>query len=164
MKQTNTLILVFIVTIVLMSSCSTVNRSMKTPNYHIEFYKTDFDYSKQVVAEATSVRVFGIDWQRLLKWETGQLSSDMFNNAGQSIELSGNIIATPFVGVISAVIPVVGNNLKGKVGAYALHNLMQKNPGYDVVIYPQYETDFFIIPILYSKKTVKVTARLGKIK
>ena len=51
----------------ILSSCSVSNHSMKTPNYHIEFYKSDFEYSRQVTAEATSVRVLGIDWTRLFK-------------------------------------------------------------------------------------------------
>ncbi len=60
--------------------------------------------------------------------------------------------------------PVIGDYGKGKVNSYALYNLMQQNPGYDVVIYPQYETKKFIVPLIYSKRTVKVTARLGRIK
>ena len=49
----------------------------------------------------------------------------------------------------------------------ALYELMQKNKGYDVVIYPQVEVERHA-PILgldlYSKTTYKVTARLGKLK
>jgi len=41
---------------------------------------------------------------------------------------------------------------------------MKKNPGYDVVLYPQFETKKFVIPFIYSKTKVKATARLGKIK
>ena len=67
-------------------------------------------------------------------------------------------------GGLSATIPVIGNYGKGKVSSYALYNLMQENPGYDIVIYPQYEVKRFIIPVFYAKRTAKVTARLGKIK
>ena len=148
----------------LMSSCSISNHSMKSPNYHIEFYKADFDYSPQVMSEAISVRILGVDWQRLFKWESGQINSDQFADKTQNIAISGNIIADPIVGAISTVIPVLGDYGKGKVSSYALYNLMKDNPGYDVVIYPQYETKKLIIPIFYSKRTVKVTARLGKIK
>ena len=49
----------------------------------------------------------------------------------------------------------------------ALYDMMQKNQGYDVVIYPQVEIHRHA-PILgtdlYSKTTYKVTARLGKLK
>ncbi len=156
--------LLIIAAIIVLQGCSVSSRSMKTPNYHIEFYKNDFEYSQQVSAEATSVRILCIDWQRFLNWETGNISSDRFRDDSQNVMVSGNIIADPVVGVVSAIIPVVGDYGKGKVSAYALHHLMQENPGYDVVIYPQYETQRFFVPLFYSKRTVTVTARLGKIK
>lgn len=148
----------------ILSSCSVSNHSMKTPNYHIEFYKSDFEYSRQVTAEATSVRVLGIDWNRLFKWETGQISSDRFDQQTQNITVGGNVVTETVAGAFSAVIPVLGDHGKGRVSSYALYNLMKENPGYDVVIYPQFESKKFIFPIFYSKRVVKVTARLGKIK
>lgn len=147
-----------------MGSCSISNQSMKSPNYHIEFYKTDFEYSEQLTAEATSVRILMIDWKRLLRWKTGDLSSDRFNNTKPNISVSGNLVLDYYVAGVNALIPVLGDYGKGKVSNYALYNLMQDNPGYDIVIYPQYETKRFIIPVFYSKRTVKVRARLGKIK
>lgn len=49
----------------------------------------------------------------------------------------------------------------------ALYDMMQKNKGYDVVIYPQVEVHRHA-PIfgtdLYSTTTYKVTARMGKLK
>jgi hypothetical protein len=146
-----------------LSSCSVSNYSMKYPNYHIEFYKADFDYSQQLMAEATSIRILGIDWQRLLKWESGQIDSDRFEDKSPGTVISGHIFADPIIGVISTVIPVLGDRGKGRISSYALYNLMVNNPGYDVVIYPQYETRRFIIPIVYSKRTAKVTARLGRL-
>lgn len=63
-------------------------------------------------------------------------------------------------------IPSIGTFVAGGAN-YALYNLMQKNSGYDVVIYPQVEA-YRHAPILgtdlYSKTTYKVTARLGKLK
>ena len=145
------------------TGCSITSRTMKTPNYHIEFYKTDFDYSPQVSAEATSVKILMIDWKRLFGWETGDLSSDRFQSS-QNIAISGNVVANPVIGAVSAVIPVLGDYGKGKVSNYALYNLMQENPGYDVVIYPQYEAKKFVVPFFFSKTKVEVKARLGKIK
>lgn len=150
--------------LLLMSSCSITNKSMKTPNYHVEFYKTDFEYSEQVMASATSVRVLGIDWKRIFKWDVGMLESDRFYEIPQQIEINSNVVANPVVGAVSAIIPVMGDYGKGKVSNYALHQLMVDNPGYDLVIYPQYEMHKFWIPIFYSKTTVEVRARLGKIK
>jgi hypothetical protein len=148
----------------LLCSCSISNQSMKTPNYHIEFYKTDFEYSNQVTAEATSVRILMIDWQRLFKWDIGNLDSDIQNSQSQNIVLSSNVVADHVVSGFSSVIPVLGDFEKGQVSTYALYKLMKENPGYDVVIYPQYEVKKFVIPLFYSKRTAKVTARLGKIK
>lgn len=145
-------------------SCSVSNHSMKYPNYHIEFYKADFEYSPQVTAEAKSVRVLGIDWKRLFNWETGSLHSDRFDSPSQNIVINGAYQVDQIVGAVSAVVPVLGDYQKGKVSSYALFRLMQENPGYDVVIYPQYESRKFIVPLFYSKRTVTVTARLGRIK
>ena len=147
MKRKHVHLFIFLGLIGLISSCSVSQRTMKTPNYHVEFYKGDFEYSQQVTAEATSVRILGIDWSRLFNMKMGQVEND-----------------GPLTQYVPFGVPVVGDYGKGVVSSYALYNLMQENPGYDVVIYPQYESENFIIPIFYSIKTVKVTARLGKIK
>jgi len=152
--------------IFLMSSCSITNQSMKMPNHYIEFYKADFEYSKQVTAEATSVRILGIDWARLFKWESGEIEGEVQNkvNINTSAFLSDLELIDNLTGGLATSIPVIGNYAKGKISSYALYNLMQENPGYDIVIYPQYEVKRFIVPVFYSKRTAKVTARLGKIK
>ena len=126
-----------------MSSCHTYTHSMKTPNSYVEYHAEDFTLSDQVTGEATVVRVIGIDWKHLFGTkEIGETAS-----VGTTV---------PFVGM---AIPTGAN--------YALYNMMQKNPGYDVVIYPQVET-YRHAPVLgtdiYSKTTYKVTARLGKLK
>ena len=63
-------------------------------------------------------------------------------------------------------IPSIGSLISGGAN-YALYDMMQKNPGYDVVIYPQVESHRHA-PVLgtdiYSKTTYKATARLGKLK
>lgn len=145
------------------AGCSVSSHTMKSPNYHIEFYKSDFDYSPQLTAEASSVKILMIDWKRIFGWKTGELNSDRFQSATQDISVSGNIVANPVLGAVSAVIPILGDYGKGKVSNYALYNLMNENPGYDVVVYPQYETKKFVFPLFYSKTKVQVTARLAKI-
>ena len=146
------------------SSCSISSRTMKTPNYHIEFYKSDFEYSPQVSAQAKSTRILMIDWNRIFEWKNGELSSDRFQNTFMDTNATASGLINPIAGTVSSVIPVVGDNRKGRVSSYALFNLMTENPGYDVVIYPQYEAKKFVFPFFYSKTTVIVTARLGKIK
>ena len=164
-KQVYFIALLFCVTI---SSCSVSNISMKQPNNHIEFYKNDFDYSPQVTGEATSVKVLMIDWERLFSWKSADVSGETTNgtqvNQPINVSVVSQFVTDPVAGVISAVIPVLGDYGKGEVSNFALYDMMKKNPGYDVVLYPQYETKKFVIPFLYSKTTVKATARLGKIK
>jgi len=147
-----------------MTSCSISNMAMKQPNNHIEFYKGDFEYSPQVTGEATSVKILMIDWIRLFSWKSGDVNGESVPKQSANITLGSQILVDPVVGVISAVIPVLGDFGKGEVSNYALYDMMKKNPGYDVVLYPQYETKKFVIPFIYSKTTVKATARLGKIK
>ena len=137
------LLLVCAIAVLFLGSCNTYTHSMKTPNAYVEYHAEDFNLSDQVTGEATVVRVLGIDWQHLFGTkEIGETSS-----VGTTI---------PYIGM---TIPTGSN--------YALYNLMQKNPGYDVVIYPQVETHRHA-PVLgtdiYSKTTFKVTARLGKLK
>lgn len=137
------------IAIIALSSCTTVNKTMREPNTRVELTKGDFTLSEQVSAEAKTTKVIGIDWSRLFKKNMGTVEG-----GGLSISV--------------ASIPVIGNIVADKTANYALHELMQKNTGYDVVFYPQYET-VVSKPILgigfFSKiTTVKVTARLAKLK
>ena len=137
---------------------------MKQPNNHIEFYKDDFEYSAQVSGEATSVKILMIDWNRLFNWKTAEVSGGNDQPLPATTNITLPIDLGTSVGLLSASIPVLGESAKGAVSNYALYDMMQKNPGYDVVLYPQYETKKFVIPFFYSKTTVKATARLGRIK
>jgi hypothetical protein len=131
------------IAVLFMTSCHTYRHSMREPNATVEYHAEDFDLSGQVVGNATVTRVLCIDWEHLF-----------------GVTESAN---TPSFGT---VIPVVGIRLDDGAN-YALFDMMKKNPGYDVVIYPQVEAHRFA-PVLgtdiYSKTTYKVTARLGKLK
>jgi hypothetical protein len=137
------LLLVCGIAALFMTSCHTYRHSMKEPNAYVEYHADDFTLSDAVTGEATVTRVIGIDWVHLFGTK----------EIGESASV-GTII--PYVGM---AIPDGAN--------YALYKLMQKNPGYDVVIYPQVESHRYA-PVLgtdiYSKTTYKVTARLGKLK
>ena len=137
------LLLICGIAVLFMASCNTYTHSMKGPNANVEFHAADFDLSGAVTGEATVTRVLCIDWHHTFGTEEIGLTSDV-----------GTVV--PYIGL---TIPSGAN--------YALYNLMKKNPGYDVVIYPQVETHRHA-PILgtdlYSKTTYKVTARLGKLK
>ena len=127
----------------LLASCNVYRHNVKEAQAYVQYHAADFDLSGQVTGEATVVRVIGIDWEHLF----GDKES----------------ATTPDFGTM---IPVIGTRIENGAN-YALFNMMKKNPGYDVVIYPQVEAHRHA-PILgtdiYSKTTYKVTARLGKLK
>ena len=134
------------------SSCTTINKSMREPNNRVQFSKSDFTLSDQVSGEASSTKILNIDWARLFMKKTGTLES----GAAASSLLS------------LASLPVVGGFISGdKTVNYALYEMMQANPGYDVIFYPTYEVKV-VKPILglgFLIRTthVKSTARLGKL-
>lgn len=140
-------LLLTLLTSLFLTSCSSVNQSMREPNSRLELVKSDFSLSEQVSATASTTTILGIDFKRLFNKKTGTVE-------GSSVSLSS--------------IPVIGNAFTDKTSSYALYELMQKNPNYDVVLYPQYETKV-IRPILgigfiFQKSTVKATARLAQLK
>lgn len=129
------------------ASCNTYRYSMRDANTNVELHAADFNLSGQVTGEATIVKVLGIDWIRLFGDQ-------------KSGRVDGN--------VMNIAIPVVGDLLNPMAGTeYALYDMMKKNPGYDAVFYPQFYLEKHA-PILgtdiYSKTTVRATARLGKLK
>ena len=116
-------------------------KTMKTPNNYVEFKKDDFSFSEQVVGVGTQTRVLGIDWHHLFAFKTATIKTDAF-----SIPIIGNL-------------PIVSSE------AFAIWDLMEKNgAGYDVVFYPQYETQTKGVPFIFQKSTTTVKARLAKIK
>lgn len=141
--------MIFSFVIVSLTSCNLTNRTMREPNVRVDLNKSDFILSDQLSAEAKTTKIFGIDFNRLFTKEMGSVSRD----GSFSINY--------------ALIPVIGSYFSYDLTAnYALYELMSKNPGYDVVFYPQYETKI-VKPIginLITITTVKTTARLGKLK
>ena len=140
------LLLICGIAVLFMASCNTYTHSMREPNAYVELYANDFDLSAPVTGEAVVTKIIGIDWQHLFGTvETGE-TNEMVD--------------------LGTVVPYLGNVIPSGAN-YALYNMMKKNPGYDVVIYPQVETHRHA-PVLgtdlYSKTTYKVTARLGKLK
>lgn len=133
-----------------LSSCTTMSKTMKEPNVRVDLNKSDFVLSEQVSAETSSTKIIGIDFSRLFLKKQGEVE----------------VNSVSFVNI--ANIPVVGNLISDRTSSYALYELMQNNPGYDVVFYPQYEIKvvkpFLGIGFLTKTTYVKVTARLGKLK
>ncbi len=135
-----------------LSGCINIHRTTREPNTLVELEKKDFTFSPQVTGQSRVVQIFGIDFQRLFMKKTQSVNKDGFG---------GGVL-----GVNLASIPVVGNVFMNKPAAYALYDMMEKNPGYDVVFYPQYETVFrrpLGLGLFYRITEVKVTARLAKL-
>jgi len=134
-------LLILIAVAIMFTSCTIKSHSMKTPNNYVEFKKDDFEFSKQVSGEATQVKICGIDFARLFEQKLGE------------VDVAG-----------AMQIPIIGSFIATKVNLYALYNIMKDNPGYDVVFYPQFETEKTGFPFFFTTTKVKVTARLAKIK
>ncbi len=135
---------------IFLTSCTNINKSMREPSTRLNLEKKDFTLSDQVTGEATSTKIIGIDWARLFLKKTGTHMND--NGGGLPFSL--------------ASIPVLGGFIVDGTAGYALHDMMDKNPGYDVVLYPQYETTVkrpIGLGFIYKVTTVKATARLGKL-
>ncbi len=145
MKKISVL-LICAVCAMMFASCNVYNHTMKDPNAHVELYAADFELSGPVTGEATVTKIVMIDWERIFGTsKTG------------TVEGGPNAFS----------IPVIGAYLQSHGADYAIYDMMQKNPGYDVVFYPQVEMHKSA-PILgtdiFSTTTYKVTARLGKLK
>ena len=150
MKKFNlSALLIMLAATLLITSCTSTNKMMREPNVRVELQRDDFVLSEQVTAEASSTKIIGIDWSRLFNVKTGNIEK------GSSIKIKFSMV------------PVVGTMMAGQTANFALYELMEANPGYDVVYYPQYETVTekpLGVGIIYNIQTVTVKARLGKLK
>lgn len=146
---TSTRLLLLTAITICFSACTTLNRTMPDPNVRVELKKDDFILSEQVTASAYTSRVIGIDFKRTFTLDT---------------TVVGKGYRVPSL----ADIPVIGNIMTDRTAEYALWQLMQDNPGYDVIFYPQYEVHvrkpILGMGFLYKRTTVKTTAVLGKLK
>jgi|SaaInl25SG_5_DNA_1037380.scaffolds.fasta_scaffold24995_1 hypothetical protein len=124
-----------------MQSCASVQKSIREPNSLVEFSADDFDFSPQVSAEARVTTLLGILTFSNAKRRSGEVDR-------------GVPSALPVVGLLSTV---------SRAQSGALYNLLEANPGYDVVFYPQF-TKTYKPGLLLRRETVEVKARLGKLK
>lgn len=118
------------------TSCSTTLKTIQEPQVRFELNSGDYVLSEQVVGEATITRILNVDWARLFTNRLGRINAPVY---GMSI------------------IPNLDD-------MYAIYDLLEKNPGYDFVMCPQFTGKAEGIQGLYVKTTVKVVARLGKLK
>ena len=134
------------------TNCTNINKTMREPNTRVNLEKKDFTLSDQVTGEATTTQILGIDFQRL------------FNKKGGAVNKDGALSGP--LGINLASIPVIGGVIINPTASYALHDIMEKHTGYDVVFYPQYEVTVkrpIGLGFIYKITTVKATTRLGKL-
>jgi hypothetical protein len=141
---------------------------MKESNYQIFLSKSDISYTEHKTGEAEQTKVFGIDWNRLFgKYNLGGLNTLPSEPFADNSTFQGS---TSFVGgvngnsnVVSQITNIVGLSTNtNKIENFALHDLISKNPGYDMIMFPQFEVQkqWFLIG---SKSKVIVKARMAKI-
>ncbi len=139
----------------LTSACTSMAHTMREPNSRLELEKSDFTLSGQVSGEATTTRILGIDFSRLFGANMG---------ASEGGVTSANPLA--MLQMTAGSLPVIGSVAFDRTQSYALYELMAANPGYDVILYPQFETRVerpIGLGFIYKITTVKAMARLGKL-
>lgn len=128
---------ILVLVVLFASSCSSTYRTMREPNVRFELTGHDYILSDEAVSgEATVVYVFGIDWAHLFNSKTADFDAPIFG---------------------------LTDMIKG-AETYAIYDMMQKNPGYDFVMYPQITKKASGFPFIYKKVDVEVKARMGKLK
>ena len=120
-------------------SCSSTQRSIKEPNATIRFDKEEFDYSPQLSASATSTKILGIDWHHLFN-----------RNAAITARAQSTFL--------------YGTAPSSQTESLALYEIIQQNPSYDFIVYPQYQVKKVSpagLGLFYKKIEVTATARLA---
>ncbi len=145
---------------------------MREANYQLWLHHEDLDLSERVSGKASQNKVFLIDWQRLFgkkNFEYGGLG-DLPNDpstANINGQISGVGLGNPNGNTVSAINVVlngvIGLTSASRVEQMAMYDLIQKNPGYDLVMFPTFQThkSWFVIG---SNTEVICTAKLGKLK
>ena len=128
-----------------MSSCTSSARITTNALPEIRVDLTDLELSEPRTAEVSAGYVLYIDWGHLLKTRVGSIQGSVYAMEPMRTPTPGN-----------------------KTMQYAVYELLKANPGYDMVMYPQFEVvkrkPVIGIGAIYQKVSVKVTARLAKIK
>lgn len=159
------LFLLFISTI-LLASCTMSRNAMREANYRLWLNHEDLNYSEQLTGTAEQTKVFMVDWHRVFgirKWNyggIGDLPTDQIEVNGAANARFNSVANSPFNFVMDGILSI---NSINRVEQLAVYDLVAKNPGYDLIMFPQFTSQkkWFVIG---SKTTVTCTARLAKIK
>ena len=139
MKKISIILSVLAMTL-LMGSCMSTQMTLSGSVPEIQLKPEHLEVTQPMDATAVTVRVFGIDWERL------------FTSRSAAIRAS---VYTPM--------PLID-----KTDMYAIYSLLKQNEGYDMVLYPQFTTvvrkPFLGLGAIYKVTEVKVTARMAKLR
>ena len=144
-------ITLFLITIfIFMSGCTMVSHSIVTPEIQLK----DLDISDEVWGQAKSVKILGIDFDRMFK---RKIETATIGMASTSIPI-----------ITSKFDPVTATQSTGltivNTENLALQDLLNKNKEYDVLIAPKFSKTIEGFWPIYWTETVMVKAHIGKIK
>jgi hypothetical protein len=159
-------------------SCTSTRNSMQEGNYALQFKCNDFEFSDVVTGTAKETKVMGVDWKRLFRRNEAVIKGDeqaaQAGSGGVLGYTNGRAIyygtgSAGYYGFNSLVLPaqlalsVIGNLAKSRAEELALCDLVQKNPDFDVILFPKYnkKTHWWV---LGRTTTVTAKARLGVLK
>jgi len=145
------IITLFLITIfILISGCTMVSHSIVTPEIQLK----DLEISDEVWGQAKSVKILGIDFDRMFK---RKIETATIGMASTSIPI-----------ITSKFDPVTATQSTGltivNTENLALQDLLNKNKEYDVLIAPKFSKTIEGFWPIYWTETVMVKAHIGKIK
>ncbi|RYD55562.1 MAG: hypothetical protein EOP56_15725 [Sphingobacteriales bacterium] len=138
MKKKALFFATFLSAVVFLNSCTVRQRSMSDANTRLNLTTKDMTISEPYGGTAEQTKILGIDWSRLFGYKAGYKTSGSYAMMGWGGQL------TP-------------------VENFAVHDMMERHPNFDAVIYPSFKKKQFTFLFFYQKTTVDVSARLGKL-
>ncbi len=143
---------------------------MREANYQLWLHHEDLELSERITGSASQNKFLGIDWQRTFGKENfefggfGNLPNDPTNGSiNGSIGTASIINGENFSPVNIILSGVIGITSASRVEQMAMYDLIRQNPGYDIVMFPVFQTHKKWY-VLGSKTEVVCTAKLGKLK
>lgn len=143
---------------------------MREANYQLWLHHEDLDLSERITGKASQSKFLGVDWQRTFgkgRFEFGGFGD--LPHDPTSPNINGAIGLNTFAGenefsAVNVILNgVIGITSVSRVEQMAMYDLIRQNPGYDLVMFPIFQTNkkwyFF-----GSKTEVVCTAKLGKLK
>lgn len=136
------LVLTVVASLFLTTSCSMKMNGMSDANAQLNLTSDDVTISETKEAKATEKLILAVDWKRIFKKEVGEVRR---RGSGFSIPI------------------ISGSTSFTRAEAYAIYKLLQENPDYDAVLYPQFSGQAKGLFPFFLKTDVTVKAKLVKV-